>query len=169
MLLVKISGEYRFIDIGLASPTYYLNDPKRDIQFHYFMTLPKDLIYTHYPFLPEHQFLRPVVSFEAFNTFPFVLAPFFEFAGEFTKLSSTTLKLRNDETETVILKVKEGISGYAEVELPDGDKLPALTQCEYQNDQRLAKILVRMRGENAKGFLKIYLTPKENVGISPHF
>ncbi|KAI8871995.1 hypothetical protein GQ42DRAFT_161626 [Ramicandelaber brevisporus] len=44
---------------------------------HYFLTDPKELVYTHFAAEPQHQFLHPIVPASVYWSLPFVCSPYF--------------------------------------------------------------------------------------------
>ncbi|RKP33176.1 hypothetical protein BJ085DRAFT_14427 [Dimargaris cristalligena] len=163
------SGEYRFIDCGAASLAFFksnldFNGTDRSqvrIDDFYFLTRPDHLVFTHYPTHLAHQFLQPPVALATFWQLPYIRGGYFRQNVKIQNFISSRVTLRNDDVFMLILKLAPDSMAYAEVEIPDKqgrvvDRIPGFTQCLNHKHRRLCKVMVRMRGENLNGILKVY-------------
>ncbi|KAJ1986405.1 hypothetical protein H4R33_003376 [Dimargaris cristalligena] len=164
------SGEYRFIDCGAASLAFFksnldFNGTDRSqvrIDDFYFLTRPDHLVFTHYPTHLAHQFLQPPVALATFWQLPYIRGGYFRQNVKIQNFISSRVTLRNDDVFMLILKLAPDSMAYAEVEIPDKqgrvvDRIPGFTQCLNHKHRRLCKVMVRMRGENLNGILKVYV------------
>jgi transglutaminase/protease-like cytokinesis protein 3 len=161
---VKIQGEFRFIDVGCASPSHPLNE-KKEPNWFYFLTLPDELIYTHFPTDSVHQYLQPPVPVSLFYSLPYIQPAYFDCGVHIVHIGGSLLEMKGDDTTLIVMVVNSGVGCFSEIELPDGDRIPTLSQCCMQGNQRLVKVWVRMKGERAHGFLRIYLGLRDKVAL----
>ncbi|KAI1312634.1 cytokinesis protein 3 [Mortierella claussenii] len=109
--VVRIDGTYRFIDCCLASPfhpTHYPSRPQVASSF-YFLTLPTDLVLSHFPLSLTYQYVCPSIPAQIFMQLPFVRPAFFDFGlslPDFRKL--TRLETKDDEPVEVVIRIDGG-------------------------------------------------------------
>jgi transglutaminase/protease-like cytokinesis protein 3 len=165
-ILVKIDGEYRFIDCWLASPFNPQNENK--MEPHWFLTIPQDMIMTHYPQQSLFQYLDPALSPEQFFHLPYVRNPFFWYQLKVTKLS---LVHEQEGIFYLCLCVPSNTSCYAETEV-EGMTVRGLAQCLTDaRDNRICKIKAVLPPGQTHGHLKIYAGPRisqQNEPIDKH-
>ncbi|KAI9597225.1 hypothetical protein BDF19DRAFT_383575, partial [Syncephalis fuscata] len=161
---VRIDGEYRFIDISLAVPSHPWNIPKDGIQYHYFLTPPNEIAYTHFPADPTYQYLQPPISSALFRALPFVKGAYFDHDVDLFRFTHNQIELRDQESAQVAFGLADGARCFAEVELIGTQaKTRTLTQCFARDGRRYARVLVRLKGNPVRGFLKVYVGPPDFV------
>ncbi|KAJ2743562.1 hypothetical protein GGI20_003644 [Coemansia sp. BCRC 34301] len=161
---VCIDGEYRLVDTACAAKSHPLNaESKTDSWF--FMASPKDMLFTHYPVAAANQFVDPVVPLSVFWMLPYVRPTYFQAKVKLLNLPHVPrLELRDDQVTPLVLCVRDStLSAFAEVELhdPSGSgrivaRQPLLAQCMDYKGKRMVKVLVGVRGADARGLIKIY-------------
>ncbi|RKP27050.1 hypothetical protein SYNPS1DRAFT_27282 [Syncephalis pseudoplumigaleata] len=164
--VVRIDGEYRFVDIALAVASHPWNNPKDGTQYHYFLTPPNELAYTHYPADPSYQYLQPPISPALFRALPFVRGAYFDHDVDLFRFTHNQIELRDQESAQVAFGVADNVRCFAEVELVGTQaKTRALTQCFVRDGRRFARVLVRLKGGSVRGFLKVYAGHPDFVSI----
>ncbi|RKP12219.1 hypothetical protein BJ684DRAFT_21227 [Piptocephalis cylindrospora] len=163
--VVKIQGEYRFVDVGRAVPShpyYPSTGGKARMDPFYFLAQPKHLIFTHYPSDPSQQYLSPrSMGPGEFHSLPYVTSAYFNNEIESINFHRTVLELREQDTAQLVFRVGEGISCYAEVDTIEHGCILTLSQCVRHEGHRISKVLVRMKGNDARGFLRIHAGQRE--------
>ncbi|KAG0269610.1 cytokinesis protein 3 [Actinomortierella ambigua] len=119
--VVKIDGDYRFIDCCLASPFYPGHYPNKSKEAHsfYFLTPPSDMILTHFPTFLTYQYIAPPITTSVFLQLPFVRPAFFDYGLRFLDFKKRTrLEIKDDQPVEIFLVIGagEGIDLRAEVE-----------------------------------------------------
>ncbi|KAJ1924127.1 hypothetical protein IWQ60_005421 [Tieghemiomyces parasiticus] len=163
------SGEYRFVDCGAAALAFFKSQLDRDsadrdavpLDDFYFLTRPEHLVCTHFPVHPDHQFLQPPLTLPNFWALPYLRGGYFRQRVRIQNFAGAQVELHNDDVFMLILKLAPGSAAYAEVEIPDKQgrvvsRFAGFTQCLTHRDRRLCKIMVRMRGNDLNGVLKVY-------------
>ncbi|KAJ1964674.1 hypothetical protein GGI12_001276 [Dipsacomyces acuminosporus] len=161
---VCIDGEYRLVDTACAAKSHLLNlQSKTDAWF--FMASPKELIFTHFPLAPGHQFVDPVVPLPVFWMLPYVRPSYFQCKVKLLNLPHIPrIEVKDDEVRPLVLCLRDSTLGvFAEVELHDANgsgrivaRQPLLAQCMDYKGKRMVKILVGVRGSDVHGFVKVY-------------
>ncbi|KAI8364637.1 uncharacterized protein BYT42DRAFT_618796 [Radiomyces spectabilis] len=163
--VVNVEGEYRFIDCWLASPYQPRNN--NATEFHWFLTKPKEFIYTHFPENGADQFLQPTITASLFLALPLVWAPFFSHRMRVIKYAITSLHLQDDQVCHLWIRVEDGVSCFAEVEAPsthDDDAAfcskRALAQCRTMEIKgksvRVCRVKAILPAGHDHGWLKVY-------------
>ncbi|KAI7852554.1 hypothetical protein BDC45DRAFT_545830 [Circinella umbellata] len=171
---VKMGGEYRFVDCWLASPYYSTNN--NNIEPHWFLCRPSDMIYTHFPTNPVDQYLEPPISISTFFALPYVCLPFFRHHIQIINYDPANCNtLTIDKICHITLQVDHDISCYAEVETRtqlDSThtqlvKTRGLAQCFTRDDDstshtndRICKIKAQLPPDQWMGWLKVYAGPR---------
>ncbi|OMJ21280.1 cytokinesis protein 3 [Smittium culicis] len=176
---ICINGEYRFVDSACASISHPLNETQdRDDSF--FLAHPKNLIYTHFPFDPKHQFISPVISWPVYWQLPYVRPSFFRDNIKILNTTSSNIMVKDGELVPLVMSLgNRMISSYVELEMFDSDSInetsssynypkPSskhhlLAQTMNYGDKRMSKILVGANSKHSRGSIKIY------TGIKPYF
>ncbi|OLY82095.1 cytokinesis protein 3 [Smittium mucronatum] len=176
---ICIDGEYRFIDAACASISHPLNLLAcRDDNF--FLTPPKNLIFTHFPFESKSQFLNPVISWPLFWQLPYVRPSFFHDRVNILKMASSHLMVKNGELVSLVMSLgSKQLSCYVEVEMFDDNSIKAstetlrypkpsskhhaLAQSMNYGDKRMTKAHIGVNSSYSRGAVKIY------TGIKPFF
>ncbi|KAJ2805021.1 hypothetical protein H4S07_004112, partial [Coemansia furcata] len=161
---VCLNGEYRLIDTACAAKSHPLNaESKTDAWF--FMSAPKDTLFTHFPVSASNQFVDPVVPLSVFWMLPYVRPTYFQAKVKLLNLPHVPrMELRDDQVTPLVLCVRDStLSVFAEVELhdPSGSgrivaRQPLLAQCMDYKGKRMVKVLVGVRGADVRGLIKIY-------------
>ncbi|KAJ2488303.1 hypothetical protein IWW37_004921 [Coemansia sp. RSA 2050] len=161
---VCLDGEYRLVDTACAAKSHPLNaESKTDSWF--FMSSPKDTLFTHFPVSPSNQFVDPVVPLSVFWMLPYVRPTYFQAKVKLLNLPHVSrMELRDDQVTPLVLCVRDStLSVFAEVELhdPSGSgrivaRQPLLAQCMDYKGKRMVKVLVGVRGADVRGLIKIY-------------
>lgn len=92
--LVKVEGEYRFVDCYLASQYQPINDGSSET--HWFLSHPREMIYTHLPASKAYQFLDPPIDPEVYFALPYVCVPYFQYNLNVVNFDSSSLELVDD-------------------------------------------------------------------------
>ncbi|KAJ1912972.1 hypothetical protein H4219_005400 [Mycoemilia scoparia] len=159
--IVCIDGESRIIDTACASAGHPLNS-SGILDPWFFLTSPKEIIYTHYPLLPQNQFLDPIISLPVFWLLPYVRPTYFMNKVKLLNLDFPLINLTDDEVKPLMISLSsEQLAVHAEIEFLDQNnkttsKQPLLAQCMNYEGKRMAKIIVTAKATNAHGLLKIY-------------
>ncbi|KAJ2035546.1 hypothetical protein H4S03_004239 [Coemansia sp. S3946] len=161
---VCLDGEYRLVDTACAAKSHPLNaESKTDSWF--FMSSPKDTLFTHFPVSASNQFVDPVVPLSVFWMLPYVRPTYFQAKVKLLNLPHVPrLELHDDQVTPLVLCVRDStLSVFAEVELhdPSGSgrivaRQPLLAQCMDYKGKRMVKVLVGVRGADVRGLIKIY-------------
>ncbi|KAF9189367.1 cytokinesis protein 3, partial [Haplosporangium sp. Z 767] len=106
--VVRIDGTYRFIDCCLASPfhpAHYQTRPQAANSF-YFLTLPTDLVLSHFPLFLTYQYIAPLIPPQVFLQLPFVQPAFFEFGLSLPDFKRRTkLDIKDHEPIEVVVRI----------------------------------------------------------------
>ena len=78
IFVVELDGEIRFVDVALGCPSHPFNSGRSGVQYFYFMALPSQFIFTHFPSDPSLQYLSQEVPADVFYALPFVTPTYFE-------------------------------------------------------------------------------------------
>ncbi|KAI9308647.1 hypothetical protein BJ944DRAFT_155842 [Cunninghamella echinulata] len=167
---VKVEGEYRFVDCWLASPSQPQNHNK--IETHWFLTKPKDMIFTHYPQEYEDQFLEPRINLSTFFALPYVWSSFFLHHIQFIRYDPFAISMVDDQVCHLSFRVDFNVICYAYVEVDyrqnnnnnsniNNGMIRALAQCrtitlENGESERIYKIKAVLPAGYSHGWLKIY-------------
>ncbi|KAI8325328.1 hypothetical protein GQ54DRAFT_6385 [Martensiomyces pterosporus] len=161
---VCLDGEYRLMDTACAAKSHLLNaQSKTDSWF--FLASPKELIFTHFPLAPGHQFVDPVVPLPVFWMLPYVRPNYFQSKVKLLNLPHVPrIEVKDDEVRPLVLCLRDStLAVFAEVELHDANgsgrivaRQPLLAQCMDYKGKRMVKVLVGVRGSGARGLVKIY-------------
>ncbi|ORX81579.1 hypothetical protein K493DRAFT_241697 [Basidiobolus meristosporus CBS 931.73] len=161
---VKVNGEFRFIDIGSASPLHLYNHLKQPDYF-YFLAHPLHFIYTHYPNNPKFQFLSPPISPKIFWALPYIQPSFFYDEIKFIDYTDSIFQLEDEETGEFSIMLPSGLGCFAEVDIPNKNAtyynhLRTLVHISEQDGQNIARISIRLNKGKGSGFLKVFIGPK---------
>ncbi|CAO3631675.1 unnamed protein product [Cunninghamella blakesleeana] len=162
---VKVEGEYRFIDCWLASSSQPQNYNK--IETHWFLTEPKDMIFTHFPQDSEDQCLEPMIHLSTFFALPYVWSSFFLHHIKFIRYDPFAISMVDDQVCHLSFRVDANVLCYAFVEVLDSSEnsshqtMRALSQCltmtlENGVPERVYKIKAVLPVGYSHGWLKIY-------------
>lgn len=159
--IVKIEGEYRFIDCWLASPYHPQNN--NGVDSHWFLTTPLDMFMTHLPQHAQQQYLNPTLGSSEFFKLPYVRHAFFRYP-----IRVLNYQIRQEDEKGLFYVAfevtdKHNVSCFAETESEqDGTLLRGLAQCTLDDhDRRTFKIKGVLPPGHASGWLKIYLGPQQ--------
>ncbi|ORX50816.1 hypothetical protein DM01DRAFT_1363563 [Hesseltinella vesiculosa] len=161
---VKIEGEYRFVDCWLAFPSQPQN--KYQIEEHWFLTKPPDMIYTHFPCEPHDQCLEPAISLETFFALPYVWPTFFAHRLKMIRYNPDTLIVTDDQMCHLTIRVDPNTICIAMVETEDGQVMRALAQCRFAqtidgHPEKVYKIKAVLPKNAPHGWLKLFVAPLE--------
>lgn len=133
----------------------------------YFLAQPKHLIFTHFPLDPSQQYLLPrSLTPGEFHSLPYVTSAYFTHEIQSINFHRTVLELQDQATAQLVFRVAEGVSCYAEVDTIEHGNILTLSQCIRHEGQRISKVLVRMKGHQSRGFLRIHAGIREFVGFA---
>ncbi|GJJ78170.1 hypothetical protein EMPS_10529 [Entomortierella parvispora] len=111
--VVRIDGQYRFIDCCLASPfhpAHYPNRPQQAASF-YFLTSPMDLVMSHFPTFLTYQYVTPSIPPQIFLKMPFVRPAFFELGMNLVDFKRRSrLDIKDDENVEIVIRI-DGCGG----------------------------------------------------------
>jgi len=111
--VVRIEGQYRFIDCCLASPfhpAHYPNRPQQAASF-YFLTSPMDLVMSHFPTFLTYQYIMPSIPPQIFLKMPFVRPAFFELGLNLVDFKRRSrLDIKDDENVEIVIRI-DGCGG----------------------------------------------------------
>ncbi|KAG0049415.1 cytokinesis protein 3 [Gryganskiella cystojenkinii] len=111
--VVRIEGQYRFIDCCLASPfhpAHYPNRPQHAASF-YFLSSPIDFVQSHFPTFLTYQYISPSIPPQVFLKMPFVRPAFFELGMSLVDFKRRSrLDIKDDENVEVVIRI-DGCGG----------------------------------------------------------
>lgn len=111
--VVRIEGQYRFIDCCLASPfhpAHYPNRPQQAASF-YFLTSPMDLVMSHFPTFLTYQYITPSIPPLIYLKMPFVRPAFFELGLNLVDFKRRSrLDIKDDENVEIVIRI-DGCDG----------------------------------------------------------
>ncbi|KAI8065263.1 hypothetical protein BC940DRAFT_320725 [Gongronella butleri] len=159
---VKVEGEYRFVDCWLAFPSQPQN--KYQIEDHWFLAKPSDMIYTHFPYARVDQCLEPAISVKAFFDLPYVWPSFFEHHFKLIRFNPSTLTMVDDQVCHLTIRVDPDTVCFAMVEAESGQLMRTLAQCRNAQtedgvSERVYKIKAVLPTGATRGWLKIFAAP----------
>lgn len=178
---VLINDQWRMVDASLANPSFptrhiYTRCDEHIPEYFYFLTRPKELIYTHVPYNLVQEHIVPLISHENAIALPLTGPSAFTFNIEPINFSTSLTRLEGLEVAEIVFAVPPEAEILAEVvagnfpagsagTLVLGDAMeqretkPALAQVfwEDKSDQRFYRVKAVLPTTHRQGALSIYI------------
>lgn len=187
---VVCEGEWRMMDCSLASPTHprrvlYSSTSNTVTEFHYFLTNPSKLCWSHVPMQPRHQHMIPPLPLCQLLALPLVTSVFFQHDLRLLDFDTSVLRLDGLEVLQIDVGCPVDIEIIAEVEArgyaidADGEvfesdqvvKKRALAQASWDGEAKLYRIKAIIPGSADHAVLKVYAGKKglmHSIKDNPH-
>ncbi|RPB26936.1 hypothetical protein L211DRAFT_896171 [Terfezia boudieri ATCC MYA-4762] len=187
---VVCEGEWRMMDCSLASPTHprrvlYSGASNTTTEFHYFLTPPSRICWTHVPSQPRHQHMIPPLPLCQLLALPVVTSVFFQHDLKVQDFDTSLIRLEGLEALQIDVGVPVDIELIAEVEArgyaidADGEiyesdqvvKKRALAQVAWDSGHKTYRIKAVTPGDVGAAVLKVYAGRKglmHSIKDNPH-
>ena len=187
---VVCEGEWRMMDCSLASPTHprrvlYSGASNTTTEFHYFLTPPSRMCWTHVPSQPRHQHMIPQLPIHQLLALPVVTSVFFQQDLKMQDFDTSLIRLEGLEVLQIDVGVPVDIELIAEVEArgyaidADGEiyesdqviKKRALAQVAWESGHKTYRIKAVTPGDVGAAVLKVYAGKKglmHSIKDNPH-
>ena len=188
---VVCEGEWRMMDCSLASHTHprrglYSGASNTTTEFHYFLTPPSRMCWTHVPSQPRHQHMVPPLPLCQLLALPVVTSVFFQHDLKVQDFDTSLIRLEGLEALQIDVGVPVDIELIAEVEArnyaidaADGEiyesdqviKKRALAQVSWESGHKTCRIKAVTPGDVGAAVLKVYAGKKglmHSIKDNPH-
>lgn len=161
---VNIEGEWRLFDASAAarSSPHATSD---EINTHYFLCPPQQMIYSHIPTQLSHQFLNPPVPIATAVTLPLVGPAVFAHGIELVEFSPGLLYLQDYDMCELKVAVPSDKFDIVAVCKCKGDKREgaAIAQPVWEGNRRLFRVKACLPQGSTKGKLYLYLADRSKA------